>query len=480
MTNNRYFITRLAFIVIAVLTLSSSCKKLVEKPISFVEPTDFYTSAGQIEATYAASMNLLWDMWNGGYPYGFGNFVHDDQYNGGNLVISNNHSADLWTLHYRAIMNLNSAIRAMKNGNLASSVTPEQLAELLAQGKLIRAFNYFMLVRMYGPLPLITEDTPDPVNNKLLRSPIAEVYALIEANIKEAAENLPRTWPDDKQGRPTSGAAKGILAKVYLTMATAPMNDVSYYAKAADYANQVITEGDYSLVTDVAKVFSLNTKYGPEAMWSFNSNYADRSIDANIYYPGFMGGWGDIRIQPEWERAYPASPRKDAYILFEIDGVRYENWTSDQAPYVKKFMYDLPEDFAIYMGVVSMPIIRYADVLLIYAEAANMANGSPTQLAVDAINQVKNRANGYIANPALPLLTVSMSKEAFDAAVIEERNYELCFEYDRWFDLVRKRILKEKTLPQFQQNFTENDYLFPIPDNDILLNPDLGQNPGYN
>lgn len=471
---------RLAFLLIAIVTISTSCKKLLEKPISFVEPGAFYTTPGQIEATYAASMNVLWDMWNGGYPYGFGNFSHDDQYNGGSLVIPNNHSADLWTLHYKAIMNLNSAIRAMKSGNLGNSVTPAQLDELMAQGKLLRAFNYFMLVRMYGPLPLITEDTEDPVNNKLTRSPITEVYAQIEADLKEAAENLPRTWPGDKQGRPTSGAAKGILAKVYLTMATAPMNDASYYAKAADYANQVMTEGDYSLVTDVAKVFALDTKYGPEAMWSFNSNYADRSIDANIYYPGFMGGWGDIRIQAEWERAYPASPRKDAYILFEIDGVRYENWERDQAPYVKKFMYDLPGDFANYMGVVSMPIIRYADVLLIYAEAANMANGSPTQAAVNAVNQVRNRANGYAANPALPLLTIGMSKVAFDEAVIEERNYELCFEYDRWFDLVRKRILKEKSLPQIQQNFTEDDYLFPIPDNDILLNPELGQNPGYN
>ena len=88
-----------------------------------------------------------------------------------------------------------------------------------------------------------------------------------------------------------------------------------------------------------------------------------------------------------------------------------------------------------------------------------------------------NTGNAVDAN-AIPV-SRAKSEEAFDAAVIEERNYELCFEYDRWFDLVRKRILKEKSLPQIQQNFTEADYLFPIPDNDILLNPELGQNPGY-
>jgi hypothetical protein len=72
-----------------------------------------------------------------------------------------------------------------------------------------------------------------------------------------------------------------------------------------------------------------------------------------------------------------------------------------------------------------------------------------------------------------------MSKEDFDAAVIEERNQELCFEYDRWFDLVRKRILKQKSIPSIQQNFKESEYLFPIPDNDVQLNPQITQNPGY-
>ena len=72
-----------------------------------------------------------------------------------------------------------------------------------------------------------------------------------------------------------------------------------------------------------------------------------------------------------------------------------------------------------------------------------------------------------------------MSEADFDAAVIEERNQELCFEYDRWFDLVRKELLEQKTIPAFQQNFSVNDYLFPIPDADIELNTSLEQNPGY-
>jgi len=208
------------YLLVALAFMSVSCKKLVEKPISFVTPDDFYTTPSQIEATFAASMNTLWDYWGGyrlwdywgGYSYGYGPFTNDDQYIGGDLVINNNHGSDLWNIHYRALLNLNSAIRAMKKGNLGT--TPQaEVDVLMAQAKFLRGYNYFMLVRMFGGLPLITEDTPDPVTNPVTRSSIAEVYALIEADFKEAADNLPRQWSADKRGRPTSGAAKGLLAQ---------------------------------------------------------------------------------------------------------------------------------------------------------------------------------------------------------------------------------------------------------------------------
>ena len=464
------------FIMIAMIFSAISCKKLVEKPISFVQPTDFYTTPSQIEATFASSMNKVWDYW-GGYGYGMGNFIFDDQYDGGDLVIGNNHGSDLWNAHYGAILNLNAAIKAMNKGNLGTTVSQQELDELMGQAKFIRAYNYFMLVRMFGALPLITEDIEDPTTAQIVRSPLADIYALIVSDFTEAASKLPRSWPDFP-GRPTSGAAKGLLAKAYLTMATAPLNDVSNYQKAADYANQVIQEGDYSLVQDIKNVFSSATKYGPEMMWSLNSNYADINTDPQIYRPGVLDGWADNRIQREWEQQIPETPRKQAYILTVLNGVHYTNWADEQYPFIKKFMYDNQDDYNNYSSVMNMPVIRYADVLLIYAEAANMANGSPTQAAVDAVNQIIDRANGYAPIAAHPLLTTAMTKEAFDAAVIEERNQELCFEYDRWFDLVRKHILKEKSITDIQQNFSEDDYLFPIPDNDVELGG-LPQNPGY-
>ena len=156
------------FLFVAVVILAMSCKKLSEKPASFVEPQNFYTTPSQIEATFAGAMNRVWDYW-GGYGYGMGNFINDDQYDGGDLVIGNNHGSDLWDAHYAAILNLNSAIKAMKEGNLGSTATPEELDVLMGQARFIRAWNYFMLVRMFGALPLITEDTEDPTTAQITR-----------------------------------------------------------------------------------------------------------------------------------------------------------------------------------------------------------------------------------------------------------------------------------------------------------------------
>ena len=127
-----------------------------------------------------------------------------------------------------------------------------------------------MLVRMFGGVPFITDETPDPVANPLPRASVAEVYDLIVADFTDAAAKLPSSW-SDAPGKPTNGAAKGLLAKAYLTMATAPLNATENYAKAAATALEVIQSGDYSLVTNISDVFNLDNKYGPEMMWSFNS-----------------------------------------------------------------------------------------------------------------------------------------------------------------------------------------------------------------
>ena len=471
----------LRVLIVSLCTLAS-CKDLTEHPLSSLTPETFYATPSQVEAAFTSSMNYLWTAWDMGYAYGgIEVFANDDQYDEsewgpGRLIIAHDHGKNLWQVHYRALLNLNNAIAAMKNGSLKGQ-SQATIDGLMGQAKFLRAYNYFMLVRMFGEVPLLTEVNRDATQVSVVRSPIKDVYALIVSDFTDAAAKLPADWAD-KVGRPTSGVAKGLLAKVYLTMATAPLNDVSNYQKAADLALQVMKEGKYALVNDITQVFTMANKHSSEMMWSFESNYQHPMSDPEIWTPALLDGWSYIHATPAWEQKYPEQPRKAAYLLTEVKGVHYTKWPQENYAHVKKFMYDSKQDYDNYISVINYPILRYADVLLIFAEAENGARGGPTPAAVDAVNQVIDRANGYKVNPAYPKLTTALSKDAFDKAVINERNLELCFEFDRWFDLVRKRMLKEVN-PEWAQNFSDTDYLFPIPDVDRELNPALTQNPGY-
>lgn len=451
----------------------SGCQKLTETPSSFVTPESYYQTQAQVETIFASSMNNLWNMWvNYSYRAEGRAFKHDDQLYGGDLNITDNWGADLWSAHFTSIYNLNQAIAAMKKGIAGISNTDMEV--LMGQARFLRAFNYFMLVRMWGALPLETDETPDPLTAQLSRTPVEEVYEFIIADFKYAAEKLPATWSADKQGRPTMDAAKAFLAKVYLTMATYPINNSAYYADAANYAKQVMDAGNFSLVTDITKVFSTATKYGPENMWGFNSNEADKSTTwqqwSNYY------GWGVNSVEPTWAVSYPDQPRKYDYLELSFEGKTYIELGVN--PGIGKFVYDRKE--GLVDGLVNIPLIRYADVLMMYAEATNRVNGSPTAEGVEALNKVIDRANGYVANTADPLATTSMTMVDFENKVLQERSWELCFEFDRWFDIIRKRILKEVSLPAYQVNYDERSYLFPIPLQDIRLNKSLKQNPGYN
>ncbi|MDO3628363.1 RagB/SusD family nutrient uptake outer membrane protein [Mucilaginibacter sp. BT774] len=473
MRNLNLFTKKTGFQLVAILILLSSCKKLQEEPKSVITPNNFYTTTTQIQSAYTASMSLLWSR-NQGYSAYMDDFNQDDQIVRGDLNISENYGAELWAAHYSALLNINTAIKALKKGLVG--VDQGQIDDLMGQGKFLRAFNYFMLVRIFGGVPLITEDTPDPVNVKMARSTVQQVYDQIISDFTDAIAKLPVTRSADMRGLPTRDAAKGLLAKAYLTMATFPLNKPENYAKAAEMAGEVIDSANYSLVPDISTLFSVANQYGPEMMWSFNSNAQNQGPDPRIWSD--MRGFGDICAEPTWEQAYPKQPRKDAFIETTLNGVLYYD-LGDYWPGVKKFQYDAPADFAAGRSVVSMPIIRFADVLLIFAEADNMAKGAPSQKAVDAINRVIDRANGHVINSEDPLATTSMTMAEFDNKVIMERDYELCFEIDRWFDLIRKHILKQESLPDYQINFSDNDYLWPIPTNDIQVDPLLTQNPGY-
>lgn len=467
--------------VVALVISLSACQDLTEEPIGFVGPTTFYSSIAQGEAALAAAMNHLWNYW-GGYSYGYGFFIHDDQLMDGDLDIAPTFANGVWDMHYRAINNINGVIRAVKAGSIDGPVEQADVDALMGQARFLRAYNYFMLVRLYGDLPLITDETPNPVVEPVTeRTPVAQVYDLIVSDFQYAVEKLPAIW-DDQPGKPNKSAAKGLLTKVYLTMATAPLNQTANYAKAAELAADLMDDGTHSLVPKVEDVFKLSNKYGPEMMWSFNSTSDDPATDAQIWTPEIMDGWGDASIDPAWSNKWfsesPDEPRQAAYLILEYNGIPYTDF-AEKRPFIRKFAlpYITVDEYDRYQPTANIPIIRYADVLLMYAEAANMAEGGPSAAAYEAVNMVRRRAfNLPLTDPAPGIDLEDLTQAEFDAAVIEERNRELCFEFDRWFDLVRKRMLGQ-VAGQYLPNFSEEDYLYPIPEYDAKI---LGsQNPGY-
>jgi hypothetical protein len=467
-------------LLLSLLTVTFACQKLDEKIYSQVTTDTYGTTAFQIEASYTASLNTLWNSW-AGYGYGYNPFLSDDQFNDGDLVISESAGDDLWRVHFQSVANINSALYAIKVGRVEEDDATLKVLE--AQGKFLRAFNYFTLVRMFGDVPLLTEDSKDPIKNPVARTPIADVYALIVSDLTFASENLPVSF-DGQPGRAGKYAAKGLLAKVYLTMAGFPLNDASNYAKAAAAAKDIMDNGPYSLLANCVDVFAESNKYSSEMMFCFNSTYDDITTDLQIWVGSdyLEGGWSDVKVDTAFEQKYPEQPRKEAYLMTEWNGVHYTESQNERYPWFKKFFfYSSENDFNNYTPVPNWPVQRYPDVLLIYAEATNMTNNGPNQAAVDAINQVIERANGETGTEALA--TVGMSKTDFDKKVLNERSLEFCGEFpDRWFDIVRKRILDDPAVtyhPPFRSNYTIDDYLFAIPREDLKTNPLLQQNPGY-
>jgi starch-binding outer membrane protein, SusD/RagB family len=493
MKKNKFILVK-SFIAMLLIIAGTACQKLTEAPEGKLTPDNFYLTPEQCESAFAGSMNILYSTWGG--------YTHDGFFpNGQNawpytsLGYGPTTNNQFWQWHYKAITNINPVLKSIKEGKL-STYPEDVVADIAGQARFLRAFNYFILVRLYGKIPYIDEDTPDVVTNPLTpesRIEIAAMYDKIEADLVFAAANM---YDMSTPGKPNKWTAKALLAKVYLTRATAPLMQTENYAKARDMADDVIVNSPYSLVPLCTDIFKTSNTNNSECMFAFQSSELYPAMPGVDNAPDEWGGWGDGAVKSLWADSYPEQPRKHIYLLtdwpvdlYDVTGdwVDYPNSSSGIPWCGKRCWPNLTVDQQLTdagnSGII-MPILRLSDVYLMYAEAANMSAGGPTQLAVDRINAIIERAN----TPSVteipktnipgtePLATMAMSKDEFDQKVIAERDYELCFEFDRYFDVLRKKMLKEVNLPDDANDYKETDYLLPIPPLDATH---IGNNPGY-
>ena len=388
---------------------------------------------------------------------------------------SNVAPAGVWSGYYTGIFRANLAINSIPD---VPEMNEELRQRLIAEASFLRAYYYFNLVRWFGGVPLILQ--PFPEDFEIPRASAEEVYAQIEADLTFAMDNLPASYGGADVGRVTSGAATGMLAKVALTR----MN----YQRAADLALEVINSGEYELYPSFEGIFRLEGENSSESLFEIQAAAFEIGGGGSQYneVQGVRGvpnlGWGFNKpsddLIAEFERG---DPRREATILYVgeilpdgsgivegdagIDGERFNQ---------KAWVPDHPGGNG--NGPGNIRILRYADVLLIGAEALNEIGR--TDEALMYLNMVRARARGNA--DVLPDVTTT-DTEALRDAIWHERRVELALEQHRWFDLVRTNRSFEVMKP-LRPSFTQNkNELFPIPQVEIDLSEGaLEQNPGYN
>lgn len=480
---------------IIVLVLVSACSEdfLEKEPLGRVSEDAYFQTPAQAEEAVNAVYNMLrrWEVHVFSYV-GMTDIASDDADKGStatdasflleldNFTLNSTNIAPLtvWNGYFQGIHRANVAIERIP----AIEMDETLKNRLVAEAKFLRAYYYFNLVRWFGGVPLNTKPlTPDEF--KQPRASKEEIYAQIIQDLTDAAAVLPlrSKYAAADLGRATKGAAEGMLARVYLTLGD--------FTKVEQYALSVINSQEYELYPSYEKLFQKEGENSKESLFEVQTTADAQRLGGSQYneVQGVRGvpnlGWGFNRPSDDLVRAYESGdPRREATVLYvgEIlpDGsaIIEDNPEIINERYNQKAWVPRRADAANGAGGGNIRILRYADVLLMAAEALN-ENGKPTE-ALNYLNQVRKRARGTRTN-ILPDVAF-VSKEQLRDRIWKERRVELALEQQRWFDLVRQKRAAA-VLKALGKSFVEGKHeLFPIPQNEVDLSGGLvTQNSGY-
>ena len=476
-------------VIIGIIISVTSCEDVLKEEPKTLVVEHFYNTAGELETAVNSIFNPLrsnncfgalytWQLedYSGMHLSRGVSYLPLLEFNG--LDNTNiNRMSSIWTQFYQAIRNANLVIENAPNANNASEA---EIAKYMAEAKFLRALSYFYMVPMWGKRPLVTEDNYRDLNIPL--SSEDEIYELIINDLLNAEQSL----PDDPSvaGRPTKWAAKSVLSHVYFTRGD--------YNNAMSKSEEVIKSNKFSLVEvetvdDYQKLYGANListpeeifyiKYNQESGWYF-VEFMRHPADGLYNGGGLYGLHLDTAIQSKmWNRWDGADLRKQLYFPFEF-GLGPNTMLN------KKF-YDTER---LGNSATDFPLYRYADILLLYAEAVARVSNGPTVDAMEKLNMVHRRAYGKNPLQASEVdfqLTDYADLSSFLDLILMERGYENDFEGGkRWLDL--KRLGKEKTKEVIKditgKDIAERHFLWPYPSSELELNDAIDgaeQNPGY-
>ncbi|WP_282134841.1 RagB/SusD family nutrient uptake outer membrane protein [Seonamhaeicola maritimus] len=374
------------------------------------------------------------------------------EYDQRNVTPENSRTLTNWNGIYEMIRAANIVIESAEGVTLADP-DPTKQERLIGETYFLRAIMFMHLARIHSKIPLVL--TVDPFQQPGLNS-AEEVLMQIESDLLAAESRLPMST-NVGSSRPSSGTARAFLARLYMDWAGFPVKDNSKYAMAASSAKQVIdnaTQHNFGLESDLTKLWSLAGRFTTEGVFTIvyskqGGNLSNRKM-GKLGLPSDSGlnGWQETFAEIRFFEDMPAGTRKDAtyYTEFPRDAngkintanptqtTRWEEFTDQQNPIFRKIVGALDDgDWDQFQTERSDLYMRYAEVLLIYAEASGEA-GSAGADAWAALNQVRSRAG---------LADVSASDGTIQDLAFAERKWEFAGEFIRWNDLVRKEKVSD-------------------------------------
>lgn len=495
--------------------LLGGCSDLEEEPRGILAPDGFFQTTDDIQTAIDGSLTHAINEKFWGRKLSIALMLRSDmvnlasnetrrmEHNDFTTLASNGMITEFWLKTYQGIAGANLAIQ----GAADVDVDPALKNPVTAQAYFARAFYYFHLVRQFGALPYIDAPVTDAAAaSAIARTPAAEVYANIIADLEYAKEWLPNT--QTSRAIPSKAAASSYLALVHLTMGN--------YQEAYDEAKEVIDNSgtyDLALETDFQALFDANQIDGSKepifALDYNNFEAPNNGYDQIAPMTGIRGddrnsggGWsvavpslavydtwpaGDYRRAVSMDDGASIAGSLESYTNFVVSGHPF----ALNQPYIAKYT-RYPGAFARGNARATShnySMIRYAEVLLIAAEAAVELGDNAAALTY--INAVRARARmGGSTQVGGVEALVAPSAEPADLTgivtvddVLEERRLEFAFECKRWYDIARRKIgnvaFGASGLEGAKPSFNDDDYLMPLPEDELERNPNLDQNPGY-